>query len=195
MTINTKTTDNRAVKARRTRELVITTMLAAIYVVVSTLSSLMLGTLTRGMETFLPRSLLFVILTAYTRQTTMYVLFGGVSGFILEIAVPNPVFPAVFVSLLVYGIIFGAFSSLTSIEHPISFITILYATILASAGMAVSALFIFTAVGFFPAEFLGLIWIGGIIRDVILGLIGSGVGYWMLQHVAFSNFLRETGLS
>jgi len=159
------------------RDLTLTALLSAAYVSYSLVSSYTVGQFTHGVDTFVVRSLLFVVLTALTMKAGSSSLMGFISGTTLELTVPTPIHFYVFFGVLSYGLAYDTYmSSRGFIHHVLNVKSVLVATTLSSAIMSIVALSIFTIVGFFPAESIPYVWTFGVLRDVALGVIGGLIG-------------------
>jgi len=161
----------------RSQGIALTAILSAVYVAYALLSSYTVGAITHGMENFIIRSLLFVILIAFTTGLGYSTLMGGISGLVLEFTIPTPVRFHLLPSLFAYGLVFDLITNFPiSLLMDPSTLRVLIATILASTAMSSVALTVFTLVGFFPPALISIIWALEITTDVILGIIGTIIG-------------------
>lgn len=166
------------------RGLALTALLAAVYVAYALVSSYLIGYLTHGMDNFIVRSLLFVILAGLTTGFGYSTMMGGISGAVLEFTIPTPVRFYLFPSLLAYGFIFDVIINVQrSANGTPRHTRLILGTILASIAMSGVALGVFTFIGFFPPQLIPFIWGLGIGRDVVLGIIGTVIGLAILQQV------------
>ncbi len=166
------------------RDLAITAILAAVYTVISLITSYAIGFLSHGMETLLLRSVFYVILLRVTHRFGTGIIFGGVAGLLLELFVPSPVLFTIFPSLLVYGLLFDG--GIRTHRQRASSRRIYGVTAVASSGMAITAMGVFTVVGFFPVAILPIIWTVGILRDITLGIIGVWLGLQLHDRINMS---------
>ncbi len=158
------------------RDIALIASMSALYAAYSFLSSNTIGNFIHGVDTFFIRSLLFVVLSFSTAKTGVASLMGLVSGMIIEFTTPSPIHFYIFPSVLTYGVVYDIFLwKFRALPHPRTS-TVLMATVLSSVAMATAALSVFTYVSFFSPEILPIIWVFGILRDVVMGLIGACVG-------------------
>ncbi|UCE96856.1 MAG: hypothetical protein JSV51_04525 [Candidatus Bathyarchaeota archaeon] len=101
---------------------------------------------------------------------------GIISGAIIEFTTPTPVHFYIFPSVVAYGITYDAFMSKRPLRLYPKTSAVLIATALSSAAMAGVALSVLTYSGFFLPEILPMIWFFGVLRDVLLGLVGALIG-------------------
>jgi hypothetical protein len=167
-----------------TQGIALTAILAAVYVAYALLSSYLVGNITHGIDNFVIRSLLFVILVGLTAGFGYSTMMGGIAGLVLEFTVPSPVRFYLLPSLLAYGLILDLFMNTNRPPNASSFtIRAIAGTFFASMTMSVVALAVFTLVGFFPPQLIPIIWTFGIIRDVVLGIIGAAIGLLLVQQL------------
>ncbi|MHA2405234.1 MAG: hypothetical protein ACXADB_08340 [Candidatus Hermodarchaeia archaeon] len=168
------------------RGIALTSLLSAVYVALALLSSYILGFITHGMDTFIFRSLLFVILVGLTSGFGYSTMMGGISGLVLEFTIPTPVRFYLFPSLLAYGFVFDV---IINFQKPLngypSTAWTLLGTAFASMAMSAVALVVFSLVGFFPPQLLLVIWTLGIARDVFLGIIGAVIGVVLMRQLTY----------
>ncbi len=168
----------------RSQGIALTALLSAVYVAYALLSSYLFGSITHGMENFIVRSLVFVILGGLTTGFGYSTIMGGISGLVLEFTIPTPVRFYLFPSLLAYGFIFDIIINFQRTPNTVPSPTrMLLGTIFASFVMSVTALSVFTLVGFFPPQLIPLIWILEITTDVILGILGAIIGLALLRQL------------
>jgi hypothetical protein len=162
----------------------LTAVLSAVYVAYAVLSSYLIGYVTHGVDNFIVRSLVFVVLVAMTVRFGYCTIMGGVTGVVLEFAIPTPVPFYLVLSLLAYGLVIDGFVNFRrDISIPPSFFRLLLGTVFASLAMSSTALAVFTLVGFFPVQTLPFIWGVEIAVDVTLGVIGGVIGVALVQRV------------
>ncbi|MDO8125096.1 MAG: hypothetical protein Q6364_12045 [Candidatus Hermodarchaeota archaeon] len=167
-----------------TQSIALTAILAAVYVAYAFLSSYLVGSITHGIDNFIIRSLLFVVLAGLTTGFGYSTMMGGISGLILEFTVPSPVRFYLLPSLLAYGLIFDIAMNIVKSPESGSFtIRAIMGTFFASMTMSVVALAVFTLVGFFPQQIILIIWTFGVIRDVVLGILGAVIGLLMVRQL------------
>jgi hypothetical protein len=167
-----------------TQGIALSAILAAVYVAYALLSSYLIGSITHGIDNFILRSLLFVVLVGLTSGFGYSTMMGGISGLVLEFTVPSPVRFYLLPSLLTYGLLFDVIMNIGKSYSDLSFIVrVILGTILASMSMSAVALAIFTLVGFFPPDLLPLVWSLGILRDVVLGVIGAIIGLIIVRQL------------
>lgn len=171
--------------------LALTALLSAVYAAYALLSSYVLGSITHGIDNFILRSLVFVILGGLTVGFGYSTMMGGITGILLEFTVPTPIPLYLFPSLLAYGLIFDIVLNLyrNSETNP-SMVRMMLGTVLASFSMSVVALTVFTLVGFFPPESIPVIWTLEITIDVALGVIGAFFGLVLLRQL---KHIKPTG--
>jgi hypothetical protein len=174
-TLNTKS---------NTQGIALTAIFAAVYVAYALLSSYLVGGITHGIDNFIIRSLLFVVLAGLTTGFGYSTMMGGISGLVLEITVPTPIRFYLLPSLLAYGVIFDLVMHIAKSPESNSFtIRIIVGTFFASMTMSIVALAVFTLVGFFPPQIIPIIWTFGIIRDVVLGILGAVIGLLLVRQL------------
>jgi uncharacterized membrane protein YeaQ/YmgE (transglycosylase-associated protein family) len=166
---------------RVSKGLTLTAILAALYTTLAVVSSWVWGVFTHGMDALVLRSLFVVVLVSYTRRLGTGVLFGFTAGALLELTTPTPVLFYLLLSLTTYGLVNDAILNYFRQDAPLTLNLVLLTTIVASVGMAVVALAVFTLVGFFPPAVIPVIWMTGILRDVILGVVGAGMGWYLVR--------------
>lgn len=159
-------------------------LFSTIYVAYGYVSSITVGGITHGVDTFFVRSTLFVLLAALTMKFGLSTLMGAISGIIFTLTLPSPfpiyLLPAVFLYGLTYDLymyLLGFSTCATKTKH------VIVATILSSAVMSLVALMVLTWVGFLPPQGLVFIWSFGVLRDVAVGLAGSLLGLRILKYV------------
>ncbi len=167
-----------------TQCITLTAILAAAYVAYALLSSYLVGSITHGIDNFIIRSLLFVVLVGLTTGFGYSTMMGGISGLVLEFTVPSPVRFYLLPSLLAYGLIFDIVMNMVKSQSATSFtIRVIVGTFFASMTMSVVALAVFTIVGFFPPQIIPIIWTFGVIRDVVLGILGAIIGLLLVRQL------------
>ena len=167
-----------------TQGIALTAILAAVYVAYALLSSYLVGSITHGIDNFVIRSLLFVVLVGLTAGFGYSTMMGGIAGLVLEFTVPSPVRFYLLPSLLAYGLILDIVMNTNRSPDASSFtIRAIAGTFFASMIMSVVALAVFTLVGFFPPQLIPIIWTFGIIRDVVLGIIGAAIGLVLVRQL------------
>ncbi|MFX0078528.1 MAG: hypothetical protein ACFE8O_04755 [Candidatus Hermodarchaeota archaeon] len=167
-----------------TQGIALTAILAAVYVAYALLSSYLVGSITHGIDNFIIRSLLFVILVGLTTGFGYSTMMGGISGLVLEFTVPSPVRFYLFPSLLAYGLILDIVMNSIKSQDTSSFVVrVMVGTFFASMTMSVVALTVFTLVGFFPPQLIPIIWTFGVIRDVVLGILGAIIGLLLIRQL------------
>ena len=167
----------------KTREVVLVAMLSAIYVAYALVSGFAFGYITHGVDNFLVRSLLFVILIAMSNRLGLPSMMGATSGLVLEFFTPSPIHFYILPSVAAYGISFDLFVNIRRKGYEFNRRRIILATALSSAIMSIVALAVFTIVGFFPPAILPIIWTFGILRDVVIGLVGGLIGLTIVQNM------------
>ncbi len=171
-------------KKPNTQGIALTAILAAVYVTYALLSSYLVGNITHGIDNFIIRSLLFVVLVGLTKGFGYSTMMGGISGLVLEFTVPSPVRFYLLPSLLAYGVIFDIAMNIVKSPESASFtIRVIMGTFFASMVMSVVALSVFTLVGFFPQQIIPIIWTFGVIRDVVLGILGAVFGLLLIRQL------------
>lgn len=162
----------------------LTALFSTIYVVYSYISSVTVGGVTHGVDTFFIRSAIFVLLAASTMKFGPSTLMGAISGAIFTLVIPTPfpiyLFPAVLLYGLTYDLymhLLGFSANATKTKHVIP------ATILSSAVMSLTVLSVLTGVGFLQVEGLVFIWTFGVLRDIAVGLMGCFLGLKMVRYV------------
>lgn len=167
-----------------TQGIALTATLAAAYVAYALLSSYLVGSITHGIDNFVIRSLLFVVLVGLTMGFGYSTMMGGITGLVLEFTVPSPVRFYLLPSLLAYGLILDiAMNTLKSTGTSSFSVRVVMGTFFASMIMSVVALAVFTLVGFFPPQIIPFIWTVGIIRDIALGIIGAVIGLMLVRQL------------
>jgi hypothetical protein len=167
-----------------TQGIALTAILAAVYVAYALLSSYLVGGITHGTDNFIIRSLLFVVLVGLTTDFGYSTMMGGISGLVLEFTVPSPIRFYLLPSLLAYGLIMDIIMNINKSPEATSFtIRVIVGTFFASITMAVVALAVFTLVGFFPPQVIPFIWTFGVIRDVVLGILGAVIGLLLVRQL------------
>jgi hypothetical protein len=167
-----------------TQGIALTAILAAVYVAYALLSSYLVGSITHGIDNFIIRSLLFVVLVGLTTGFGYSTMMGGISGLVLEFTVPSPVRFYLLPSLLTYGLILDIIMNIIKSQDTSSFaIRVMVGTFFASMTMSVVALTVFTLVGFFPLQLIPIIWTFGVIRDVVLGILGAVIGLLLVRQL------------
>lgn len=167
-----------------TQGIALTAILAAVYIAYALLSSYLVGSITHGIDNFIIRSLLFVVLVGLTTGFGYSTMMGGISGLVLEFTVPSPVRFYLLPSLLAYGFIFDIVMNMIKSPAATSFtLRVIVGTFFASMAMSVVALAVFTLVGFFPPQIIPIIWTSGVIRDVVLGIIGAIIGLLLIRQL------------
>jgi len=167
-----------------TQSIALTAILAAVYVAYALLSSYLVGSITHGIDNFIIRSLLFVVLGGLTTGFGYSTMMGGISGLILEFTVPSPVRFYLLPSLLAYGLIFDIVMNMIKSPATTSFtMRAIVGTFFASMTMSVVALAVFTLVGFFPPQIIPIVWTFGVIRDVVLGIFGAIIGLLLIRQL------------
>jgi len=164
----------------------LTALFSTIYMVYGYISSVTVGGVTHGVDTFFIRSAIFVLLSASTMKFGPSTLMGGISGAIFTLVIPTPfpvyLFPAVFLYGLTYDLymrLLGFSANVTKTKH------VTFATILSSAIMSFTALSVLTWVGFLPRQGLVFIWTFGVLRDIAVGLVGAFLGLKILRYVIY----------
>ena len=105
MPMNSPLASSLGTKQRVSKSLTITAILAALYTAIVFISSWAWGIFTHGMDALVLRSLFFVIVVSYTRRPGSAVLFGFITGVLLEFTTPAPVLFYLFLSLTTYGLV------------------------------------------------------------------------------------------
>lgn len=175
-----------AVSSMRTRSwgMALTALLSAVYVSYALVSSYLVGAVTHGVDNFIVRSLVFVVLGSMMRRFGFCTIMGGVTGLLLEFTVPTPVRFYLVLSLLAYGLVFDVVVNFhRESERGLPTIRLLLGTVLASVAMSSTALAVFTLVGFFPPPLLPLIWGLEIAVDVTMGVIGAVIGIALIRRI------------
>ena len=167
----------------RTTYLTTTAMLAATYTVLTMVSSWFFGQFTHGMEALVLRSLFFVIVVSRINRFGYVTLFGIITGVLLELGIPGPIHFYLFPSQSAYGLVFDYLIFYHKTNINLGTRRLLLSSAVASASMSAVALTVFTLVGFFPYSILLLIWVIGILRDVILGIVGAYLGILTTQRI------------
>jgi len=162
----------------------LTALFSTVYVAYGYVSSVTVGGITHGVDTFFVRSALFVLLAALTMKFGPSALMGVISGAVFTLVIPTPfpiyLLPAVFLYGLTYDLymyLLGFSTHITKIKH------VILATILSSAVMSLVALTVLTWVGFLPTKGLVFIWSFGVLRDIAVGIVGSILGLRILKYV------------
>jgi len=162
----------------------LTALFSTIYVVYGYASSVTVGAVTHGVDTFFIRSALFVLIAAATLKFGYSTLMGAISGAVFSFVIPTPfsfyLFPAVFLYGLTYDIymrLLGFSTHVSATRH------VVMGTMLSSAAMSLAALSTLTWVGFLPAQALAFIWSFGVLRDIAVGLAGSLLGLKIVRYV------------
>jgi len=166
-----------------TRDLALTALFSTIYVVYSYISSVTVGGVTHGVDTFFIRSAIFVLLAASTMKFGPSTLMGAISGAIFTLVIPTPFPIYLFPAVLLYGLTYDLYM------HPLGFSTnatkskhVIVATIWSSAVMSLTALSVLTLVGFLPVKGLVFIWTFGLLRDITVGIVGSFLGLKIMKY-------------
>jgi hypothetical protein len=168
----------------RSQGIALSAILAAVYVAFALIAGYLIGNITHGVENFIVRSLLFVILAGLTVGFGYSTIMGGISGLLLEFTIPTPIPFYLLPSLFAYGLVFDLATNLNRAPNTnLSTLRVLLATILASAAMSVVALTVFTLAGFFPPPLLPIIWGLEITTDVVLGVIGAVIGLALVRQL------------
>jgi hypothetical protein len=170
-------------KRLSTTDLTLTALFSAAYVAYSEISSLTIGGVTHGVDTFVIRSVVFVVLAASTMKFGPSTLMGAISGAIFTFIVPTPVPIYLFPALLLYGLTYDLYMRLTGFSTSATKTKhVAIATILSSAMMSLTALTILTWTGFLPVNGFIFIWTFGVLRDVAVGLVGGLLGLEIWRH-------------
>ncbi len=170
----------------RSRGIALTALLSAVYVAYALLGSFIFGSITHGADNFVVRSLVFVILVGLNSGFGFSTIMGGISGLVLEISIPTPVRFYLFPSLLAYGFVLDIVINIKKAPNAdLGTIRMLLGTILASLAMSITALTVFTLVGFFPPALIPLIWTFEIVIDIVLGIIGATIGLVLLRQLVY----------
>jgi len=165
----------------------LTALFSTIYVVYGYASSVTVGAVTHGVDTFFIRSALFVLLVTTIQKFGYSTLMGAISGAVFTFVIPTPfsfyLFPAVFL----YGLTYDLYMRLLGFSTCVSVTRhVVIGTILSSAAMSMAALSILTLVGFLPVEALAFIWFFGVLRDIVIGLVGSLLGLKIVKYTTHS---------
>jgi hypothetical protein len=159
-------------------ELAITAMLAAVYVSYTILSSYVVGAFTRGMDTFIVQSLLFVVLVAFTNRRGLPTLKGFICGLVIELLVPAHVRFYLLPSVFAYGLVFDLLMNYPKRETgEVARRRVIVATAFASAVMSSVVFVIFGLVGVFPPAVLPVVWLFRAPLHIVLGIVGAIIGY------------------
>jgi len=165
----------------------LTALFSTIYVVYGYVSSVTVGAVTHGVDTFFIRSALFVMIAAITLKFGCSTLMGAISGTVFVFVIPTPfsfyLFPAVFS----YGSTYDLYMHLLGFStHASATRHVVIGTAVSSVAMSVVALSILTWVGFLPIQALAFIWFLGIFRDLAVGLAGSLLGLKIVKYTMHS---------
>ncbi len=163
----------------------LTALFSAIYVIYGYASSVTVGMVTHGVDTFFIRSALFVLLTAFTAKFGPSTLMGTIAGILFALVVPAPFPIYLFPSTLMYGLTYDLYMHLIGYStHVMRAKHVMLASAFSSAIMSLVALSILTWVGFLPVKGLAFIWFFGVSRDVGLGLAGGLLGFKAMKYVS-----------
>ena len=175
----------------RSLSIALTAVLSAVYVSYALVSSYLIGNVAHGVDNFIVRSLVFVVLGVVTRRFGYCIMMGGVTGLLLELTVPAPIRFYIVLSLLAYGVVFDVVLTFhRDPERGPNALRLLLGTVLASVAMSSTALAVFTLVGFFPPLLLPIIWGLEIAVDVTMGIIGAVIGIVLIRRI---QHLKPTG--
>jgi hypothetical protein len=144
----------------------------------------LIGYVTHGVDNFIVRSLVFVVLAVMAGRFGYCTMMGGVTGLVLEFTVPAPVRFYLVLSLLAYGVVFDVVVTFhRDAERKPAVVRLLLGTVMASFAMSSTALAVFTLVGFFPQPLLPFIWGLEVAIDVTLGIIGAIFGIILSRRI------------
>lgn len=162
----------------------LTALFSTIYVVYGYASSVTVGAVTHGIDTFFIRSALFVLLTAITGTFGYSTLMGAISGAIFTFVIPTPFSFYLLPSVFFYGLTYDLYMRLLGFSTKVSATKhVVIGTMLSSAAMSLAALSILTLVGFLPLQALAFIWAFGMLRDILVGLAGSLLGLKIVKYM------------
>ena len=168
----------------RSWSIALTALLSAVYVAYALVSSYVIGYVTHGVDNFIVRSLVFVVLGVMIGRFGYCTMMGGVTGLLLEFTVPTPFRFHLVLSLLAYGVVFDVVVTFhRDPERGLAVVRLLLGTVLASVAMSSTALAVFTLVGFFPQPLLPIIWGLEVAVDVIMGIIGAVIGIVLIRRI------------
>jgi hypothetical protein len=155
----------------------LTMSLSTIYVVYGYASSVTVGPVTHGVDTFFIRSVLFALVAAITLKFGYSTLMGAISGAIFAFIIPTQFSFYLFPAVLSYGLTYDLYMRLLGFSTCVSSTRhVVVGTTLSSAAMSTVALSVLTLVGFLPVQALAFIWAFGLLRDIVVGLVGSLLG-------------------
>ncbi len=163
----------------RSRDLILVSGFAAIYIGYGYVSSVFFRQFTRSADLFFLISAFFAIIAVIVRKSGATTLFGVITGLIF-FGTPAPAAQHIAASLTANGLVFDIYVKATNSLISLSRTHIFVAAALGNLAMAIVGLLALQASGL---ELLPIVWAIAVISDPIVGVAGAFFGLRIAQRV------------